>query len=419
MHTEHLFLEVDMGWDNILDFPYEHNMASPEGCTLTVDGLTTCNGNLAVPGVVTVADSLVLFSPAAGEYCLRVAEVGGELFVGGSDEEGDLHLSKPDGLGTNADVIVESPRFRVGPDVAAGGFIDASGNGVDTGRPLQIGTTQFRTSSVVIGRNDLSVIVHAPLLVGDGAAVIGLIDADWDGAAARPLGIGTQASTANVTIGRNGIVVGIADDLNVGDDLSVGGALAVTGAITGASLTIPDADVNGTALKVTNSFDNINAAAILAVGRVNITANTTVAGGSYGLILQNNHANAASRSLVVSGAKADFGVDVDLHGELRLGPANNPGLINSGGSAETPRNLIIGGLNVTDDVLIGNGDGVVDIMQTGRMNSFGLVLDESANVVAGTGIIYSAAGHANPAIEFWTDGNLAGWMDVNGWHAGP
>jgi len=394
-----------MSWGNALNQPYAQNMETPNNETLTVNGATTLNAATEVDAALTVTGLSTLTGGAfiAGgiemevdgdDYHIDINDVGSPLLIATNEEAGHVHIGKVDSQAfDDADVIVESPRLRIGTDSAAGGFIDANGDGALAGRPLQIGTTQFRTSSVVIGRTDLSVKVHAPLLVGDGAAAIGLIDADWDGAGTRPLGIGTQASTANVTIGRAGIAVAIADDLSVGDDLSILGDCDLAGALLvgpgGAAGTI---DSGGSAVTPRG----------LSIGTTNVTSDVTIGRAGTDVIITDDLS--VGGGLVLDGHVSGFGGNqIDFDDEVHT---NEALFIEAGGQCE-------GEFTFTNAV---NINGFLDIDAIARMNSNGLVLDGAANVVAGTGIVYSAAGHANPAIEFWTDGNLAGWMDVNGWH---
>ena len=151
-----------MAWGNVGDSTENQDMVDANGRrfevqgnaivggTLAVTGLTTCNGNLVVPGMVTVADNLVLESEIANQYRIDVRDVGpaGELFIANNEEAGNLHLGKPDGAFPDANVIIQSPRLRVGNENQAG-HIDANGIPL-VGQPLNIGTNDT-TSMIEIG----------------------------------------------------------------------------------------------------------------------------------------------------------------------------------------------------------------------------------------------------------------------------
>ena len=133
--------------------------------------------------------------------------------------------------------------------------------------------------------------------------------------------------------------------------------------------------------------------------------------------------NAGTDDVVIGHAGHDLVVNsdnIDLVGALQVGPADNPGLIDSGGSVVTPRHLKIGTSTSTDDVQIGNGNGFVDLMQITRLNDNGLVLDDAATVAAGTGFIFNDAGHgAGDSLDVYAGGALIGWFDANGWVVNP
>jgi len=206
-----------------------------------------------------------------------------------------------------------------------------------------------------ISANDVDVAanvdIEGVLRVGP-AAGGGLIDSGGTAVTPQTLSIGTENITDDVVIGHGG------HDLVVNSDLlDLDGALQVGDALAAGSI---DAGGNPNAQN-------------LQIG-TNATTDDVVIGH-------------AGHDLVVNSD------NIDLVGALQVGPADNPGLIDSGGSVVTPRHLKIGTSTSTDDVQIGNGAGFVDMFQIARMNDNGLVMDDAATVAAGTGLIFNDAGH--------------------------
>ena len=310
---------------------------------LTVDGPTTLDGGLLVSGGLRLRVD-------GDDYLIDIEDVEAPLKIATNAQAGHVHIGKPDmhPAWADADVIIESPRLRVGQNDAVGGHIDANGDGAVAGRPLLIGNTQFRTSEVKIGRLGVNVTVVADLNVGD--------------------------------------------DLNVIDDLSVGGDCGIIGnLLVGAPL----------------AAAAINAAGNPVAMPLNIGAAATTAGVNIG---RNGQQVSIADDLLIGG-------DCDLAGALQVGALAAAGTIDAGGNPNA-QDLQIGTVATTDNVVIGNGDGVVDMFQIARMNSFGLVLDGAATVAAGTGLIFNDAGHGfGDALDVYTGGALRGWFDANGWTA--
>ncbi|MFH0765880.1 MAG: hypothetical protein V2A61_05610 [Calditrichota bacterium] len=113
--------------------------------------------------------------------------------------------------------------------------------------------------------------------------------------------------------------------------------------------------------------------------------------------------------------------DMKVGGDLNVGPTNDGGRINSGGTALTPQSLKIGTLTGTADVVLGRAGRTVDHSCQARLNSNGIVLNNAAAVgdipTAGCGFIFNNGGHGGgPAIDFYTEGVLRGWVDSLGFH---
>lgn len=127
----------------------QDDMVSPEGFSLTVDDAITGNGALNVTGLSTLTGGAFIaggieMEVDGDDYHIDINDVGSPLLIATNEEAGHVHIGKPDNVAfDDADVIVESPRLRVGQNDAVGGYIDANGNGADQGRPLLIGNTHM------------------------------------------------------------------------------------------------------------------------------------------------------------------------------------------------------------------------------------------------------------------------------------
>ena len=115
--------------------------------------------------------------------------------------------------------------------------------------------------------------------------------------------------------------------------------------------------------------------------------------------------------------------DLNVGGVLLVGPGNADAQIDANGSAGI-QDLKIGADSVhTDDIILGHGaaTSVVDIKQTARMNSKGIVMNNAAAVdtaLTGCGIIFNSNGHGNGAsIDFYTLGALQGYLDSTGFRS--
>jgi len=228
------------------------------------------------------------------------------------------------------------------------------------------------------------------------------------------------------------------EDKVIADDLTVSGVLELNG----------DNNISGDASAITILDElHVNEALFMEAGgqceaEFTFTAGVNVGGAlvvgpgdAAGVIDARPGAGPTARDLQIgtnagtddvvighAGHNLEVNSDVlDLVGALQVGPVDGAGLIDSGGTLATPRHLKIGANVGTDNIQLGNGNGVVDILQTGRMNSNGLVLNDAAAVDTpntGCGLIFNDAGHggAGDAIDFYTEGELRGWIDENGWN---
>ncbi len=136
-----------------------------------------------------------------------------------NENAGDVILSRAGRVTRAQGILVVAGQMAVG-DLANGGRIDTNTVAQNPG-DLLLGTLA-QTKDVKVGRNGQTVTVNGNLVVGGAAAAVAKIDAELDGASARKMKIGTQASTDDITLSRAGKDVNVADDLNVDGDLKVG-----------------------------------------------------------------------------------------------------------------------------------------------------------------------------------------------------
>jgi hypothetical protein len=235
----------------------------------------------------------------------------------------------------------------------------------------------------------------------------------------------------------------------------------------GRRLEVANLNAAASALKTTNS--NANGLALEVVGRTYL--------GSLTTIEDNLTCNAECHVTETLFADAEANVaghlncedDVDIDGQLQVGPANAAGEIDSGGD-QNPQELRIGTNNVTTDVVIGrdghdtlvrsdlkvgpaddagsiescgttnapqdlnigtNGEtngiflgraGVtVDVQCQTRLNSNALIMNDALaiNDANGCGQVFNAVGHPGPnmpCMDFYINGAVVGWVDANGWN---
>ena len=231
--------------------------------------------------------------------------------------------------------------------------------------PLLIGSS-VDTGEVIIGGDHDNVRTVSNLRVQNGL----------DGTNSD-LNIGATNRTNDVNIGRDDQDVNVVDDLNVGGDLQVGAA-AAAGVI----------DAGGDP-----------AAQNLQIGSGNSTADVQIGRNNQNTIVRSNI--------------------------LKVGPANNPGGIDSGGTQAAPQHLKIGVNNVTEDVIIGRDTRTVVVQTQVRMNENAIIMNNGTAIdnVNACGIVLNPAGHAGipaPTFDFVVWGLVVACIDANGaYHQNP
>lgn len=217
--------------DGGIGVPIAHagqDMVSPGQELLTVGGLTTCNGGLevnddttlnntlTVEGIATfndevrAADTLRIWSDA-GINKINTTALGALIGININEEAGNVLIGKPDSVAfDNADVIVQSPRLKVG-NVDAEGNIDAVLDGDVAAQNLNIGTGGT-TADVLVGNADHEVSITSKTLVGTAASC--MIDTFGQ----MDLLLGTDANhTQDLILSRVGQTTRIKGSATVGD----------------------------------------------------------------------------------------------------------------------------------------------------------------------------------------------------------
>jgi hypothetical protein len=161
-----------------------------------------------------------------------------------------------------------------------------------------------------------------------------------------PLLIGTTAATGQVIMGNAGDGVRVIGDLEADDNLDVGENLSVEGdVLIGPGNATAEIDAAGTPN-----------AQILEIGTNNTTADVVI--GRVGTDVQ-------------------IADDLEVNGDLRVGPVGGAGEINAGDAVG--QNLQIGGGNGTANVVLGRANQTVDLNCQARLNSNALVMNNAAS----------------------------------------
>lgn len=371
--------------------------ANVEARALLVEGKSELDGQVIVPNQDVNAPALEVTNNNAGGNARAfkangVTELNGLLSLGGDVEgTGGRQINFNDEVHMNGVFFIE-----------AGGEC--------------VGNFTFQDDLLVRGQLD----------VGDGAAA-GLINSQG----VQDLNIGGLNTTADVNLGRNGQDVNVVDDLNVGGDCAVVGSLVVGPAAAAASIDAggaPNAqDLN---IGTQASTDDVT------IGRDghNVTVNgSLIVGGAAaaaaridaeldGAATRDLHigTQATTDDIQLGRAGKDVTVmeDLNVFGGLKVGTANDNGLIDSNGVALAQRKLKIGSGAGTSDVMLSRAGQTIDMFGQERLNSNACVLNGAANITAanGIGFIVNAAGHGNgPSIDFYINGVMVRYCDVTGW----
>jgi hypothetical protein len=145
-------------------------------------------------------------------------------------------------------------------------------------------------------------------------------------------------------------------------------------------------------------------------GDVEVDANLAVTGdASVGDDLTVTDDASIGGDLTVTGA-------ADVDGALAVGPSNNVGLIDSGGSAITTRALKIGSQNVTAHLELSRSGQYAKMQGDLVVNGKSLILDSAISL--GFGFLYNSVGHGagGASIDVYIAGNVVGYWDSLGWH---
>ena len=331
-------------WGNAANQQYPQDMASPEGRTLTVDGVITASssiqgneGDLNLGTDDEVTDNVVIGAQGVTTKVQGNLEVSGNASVGNGDdimtissgangahvyaplgahdslhlnddaprETGDVIISHPDNVGVSTpNVIVQSPRLRIGTN-QVDGKIDANGLA-----NLKLGSDNL-TNHVEIGRTGQFATLKGLLKSEEHIRVGTGGDGKVDGGGANAvLKLGTDAAaTDDVEIGRSGHEVDVNGRLNALEHIRVG---------TGANDGKVDAADDARNLKLGTDADYTNHVIIGRAGRtVEITGGKIWLNAAHTFCLDLNEAGQnpghPSIDVYISGAVEAYIDDQGIH----------------------------------------------------------------------------------------------------------
>jgi len=359
---------------------------------------------------------------------------------GKSDFLGVLKVT--DNLHVDGDIYSSSKLYQIdevllgqapngGPAIPA--KIDAMGDPPDGPLDLQLGT-QNATNDVIVSHSGQTTTIQGKLEVDEGIAnfkvgpsdAAGEIDSGGTEGTPQDLKIGTGVGTDEVIIARENQLTITQGRLRVGRDIA-----GVHGRSKIDAYTPPGHGWSshlriGTEEDTDNVYISRSAQGIrtiiqseLRVGPVgedgNVDAHEDLYLGSLEtndvIISRQNQSTKVQGSLQVDG-------NVDFDGALQVGPAADAGEIDAGGTPNAQK-LKIGTSEQTDDIIIGRAGQTIDMFGQVRMNSNGIVMDNSVDVLTGNGMIFNPDGHPGPlepCIDFYINGAVVGYVDANGWN---
>ena len=191
-------------------------------------------------------------------------------------------------------------------------------------------------------------------------------------------------------------------------------------------------DANQPAIHAINSNAGANALALLVEGVSKLEGKTQITGilevGDKiwalggGRITFGDEVYFDGPVLLEAGGESEghfrFKEDVVMWSKLNVGPGDDAGQINAmEGPGPTPRNIEIGTLNATKDVVLSRAERFVDIKGKTRLNGNELILNDAGSVLDanGLGIVKGSSGPGGSlSHDFYVDGVLVYIIDSNG-----
>ncbi|MDP8240541.1 MAG: hypothetical protein P9X24_15725 [Candidatus Hatepunaea meridiana] len=208
-------------------------------------------------------------------------------------------------------------------------------------------------------------------------------------------------------------------------------------------------------VQLANTVDEADKQALNVMGNTHLQSYTGENAAHKTLEVVNNSTHADARGLKVEGKSEieDMIIDstnLNANGYLKLGtqspttsvkvgnlnnelslagdPIYMEGHVLAGESIDAngdgPTDLAIGTDASTQDLKLSQDGQIVDIMGDARLNENEFVVNDAANLAAGTGcgFKYNSGGHPGPnmpCIDFYVGGNVVGWIDADGWTNAP
>jgi len=112
--------------------------------------------------------------------------------------------------------------------------------------------------------------------------------------------------------------------------------------------------------------------------------------------------------------------DVAIPAPMTVGSSDDAGMIDSGGSSLTPRSLKIGTQDVTDNVELSRSGKTIDMKGQARMNGKAIILNDASSITdeGARGIIDNSTGQGSggASIDFYINGQCVFYINSTGGH---
>jgi len=414
----------DHSGDNKIALHTKNSSTEANARALKAEGTSELAGNVGIGGDLLVANGGDVKLDGGGNMLL---EDGGNLTL----DSGDLTLE-------TGDIVIESGTLRTeaghganvqindvnnGESHKVGIYVKNSDNNAAAramkveGHAEIIGNSTNNPDTTALKATNVSTHADARALVVEGTAEVEGLNL---GPMTETIGLMvTNESTANTSraikvIGK----VEIDDRVMLGDSNT-------DGFIDAASVN-HDLNIGTGVIETNNVVIGRTGKEVDVKGRLDAEENIRVGDANDdGLI----DAADDARDLKI-GTQADFTADVEIgrsgrkavvRSDLKVGPADMTGKIESGGTGVAPQDLKIGVSGETNGITLGRAGVTVDVQCQTRVNSNAVIMNGAASLLDanGCGQVFNAVGHPGPnmpCIDFYINGAVVGYIDANGWN---
>ncbi|MBM3328330.1 MAG: hypothetical protein FJY67_02505 [Calditrichaeota bacterium] len=236
--------------------------------------------------------------------------------------------------------------------------------------------------------------------------------------------------SAQVSIGQLNHRTTVEGDMRIIEEVRIGnfqgsGMIDANGDPNGQSLKIgsdistSDVEIGRSGYKVVIKTNLLGASGTLSVGPSDNVGK--IDSGGTGVAAKALHIGTGIQTAGVkigrSGQDVINDANLGIQGDLFVGSTSSAGKINSGGTAVSPQDLKIGGDSVTSTVILGRSGKTIDF--NGLLRTLGngiLLLGNSISDTGAVAIVPNSTGHGNgPAIDIYFSGVQSRYVDATGW----